>query len=111
MKKGARVREQLMPWAGLVAGTLATGLAHQVGSDSVFNDCASASPVTVLIAALVGLAAVADGGLASWRVVKSRSEGPARRLVAIISVGVVALFVMAILLPLIASLVLPPCYR
>jgi hypothetical protein len=110
MKRAAELRDLFIPWSGLLAGTIGAGLAHQVGSDSVFNDCVVASPVPVLIVSLAGLALAVGGGLLSWRVVRSRSEGPARRLVGIVSVGAAALFVMAILLPMIASLVLPPCF-
>lgn len=99
-----------MPWAGLVAGIVGGALAHQFGSDGTFDDCAVISPVPLLIIALLSLALVVVGGLESLRVVRSESETPARRVVAIVSIGMAALFIMAIVLPMIASLVLPPCF-
>jgi hypothetical protein len=54
---------------------------------------------------------VALGGLESWRVIRADAETPARRIVAIISVGSVGLYLLAILLPMVASLVIPPCYQ
>ena len=49
-------------------------------------------------------------GLASWRSL-SGEDGTARRVVAVISVGCSALFALAIIFPMIAALVLPPCFQ
>jgi hypothetical protein len=111
MSRAARFREQFMPWAGLVVGLAAAGIAHQFGSEGVFNDCAVNSPVPLLIVALLCIAATAAAGLASWRIAANRSEGPTRRLVGLVSGGTAALFVFAMLLPMIASLLLPRCFQ
>ena len=37
MSRNASITEALMPWAGLVAGTVAAGFVHQFGSDSTFD--------------------------------------------------------------------------
>jgi hypothetical protein len=102
--------EASMPWAGLVAGTLVAGFVHQFGSDSTFDKCHAVVPGPVLLVAIVGLLVCALAGLASWRSLRGE-EDLARRVVAIISVGCAALFGLAILLPMIAALVLPPCFQ
>ena len=109
--KRREIREQFLPWAGLAVGIVGTGLAHQFGSDGVFNDCDAASPLPLLLAALAGIALTVGGALVSWRVLADDKQGSARRLIATISVGAAALFVFAMLLPMVAALVLPPCFQ
>ena len=111
MRRADGIRELFMPWAGLVAGTIGAGFAHQFGSEGSFDNCSRFSPIPLLIVALFCLLVVAIAGLESWHVLRGESETPARRLVATISVGTVFLFVMAILLPMIASLVISPCFQ
>lgn len=98
------------PWAGIALGALGLGLAHQLGSDNVFNDCRSASPAVVLIACLAGLVIIAAGAAISWKVWRRHDEGPARKLIASVSLMIAGLFAFALLLPMIASLVLPACH-
>ena len=111
MKRTEEMRDLFMPWAGLVAGTIGAGFAHQFGAEGSFDNCSAYSPVPLLIVSALCLLLVAVGGLASWRVMRADSETPARKVVAIISVGSVALYVLAILLPMVASLVIPPCFQ
>ena len=108
--KAERMRDRFMPWAGLALGTTGFFITHQLGSDSVFQDCKFSSPGIVIVAALIGLALVALGALGSWRVYGAEGEGPARRMVAVVSVLSCAFFALAIILPFIASLVIPPCW-
>ena len=105
-----RIRDRFMPWAGIALGTLGFALAHQLGSDSTFQDCRSGSPLIVTIGTIAGLALVALGALVSWRVYRADGEGPARRMVATVSLMATAIFAMAIILPFIASLVIPQCW-
>jgi len=105
-----RSRDTFMPWAGLALGTAGFFLAHQLGSDSTFQDCRVGSPWMVIVATIAGLAIVAVGALGSWRVYAARGEGPARRLVAAVSLLSCGLFALAIILPFIASLLIPPCW-
>jgi hypothetical protein len=111
VKRSGEKRDLFMPWAGLVAGTVGAGIAHQFGSEAMFNSCQVISPVPLLIVSVLCLLLVALGGLESWRVIRADAETPARRIVAIISVGSVGLYLLAILLPMVASLVIPPCYQ
>ena len=99
-----------MPWAGLALGTLGGVLAHQIGSDSTFQDCRVGSPLIVIIATILGLVLVALGALGSWRVYAADGEAagaPAGR--DRVADGC-AIFALAIILPFIASLVIPRCW-
>ncbi len=111
MKRSSELADLFMPWAGLVAGLVAAGVVHQFGSEGTFDHCAAISPVPLLVVAIIGLLVTAAGAFASYRVFRSDGEGPARKMIAVISLGSAALFVMAIILPMIASLVLPPCFQ
>ena len=105
-----KLRDQFAPWSGLVIGLVGTGLVHQFGSEGVFNHCAAASPVPIVIGAVVGIAVTLVAARISWSVVRNSSEGPSRRLIGVVSVGAAALFAMTMLLPLLASLIIPPCF-
>ena len=110
MSRASEIRELFMPWAGLVAGVIGAGVAHQFGSEGTFDSCTAISPVPLLIVSVLCLLLTASGALASWQVFRDDVEAPARKLVAIISVGCSAFFLLAILLPMIASLMIPPCF-
>jgi hypothetical protein len=102
--------EASMPWAGLVAGTLAAGFVHQFGSDSTFDKCHAVVPGPVLLVAGAGILICILAGLASWRSMRGEKD-LSRRIVATISVGCASFFGLAILLPMIATFVLPPCFQ
>ena len=98
------------PWAGMIGGSLGFALAHQIGSDSVFNNCDAASPWAVIIGTLIGLLLIGGGAFSSWGVMRGRGEGPARQLIATVSVLACALFLLAIVLPAIAAMIIPRCF-
>ena len=106
-----RIWDRFMPWAGLALGTLGFALAHQLGSDATFQDCRVGSPLIVIIGTIVGLALIGLGALGSWRVYGGDGETPARRMLAIVSIMACAVFAMAVILPFIASLVIPRCWQ
>ena len=110
MKTSERIRDTFMPWAGLALGTTGFFLAHQLGSDSTFQDCRVGSPWIVILGTVLGLVIIAAGALGSWRVYAAQAEAPARRLVALVSLLSCALFAMATILPFIAALVIPQCW-
>lgn len=110
MKRTGTLVEAFTPWAGLVVGLVAAGAVHQIGSEGTFDNCGGMAPGPLLVVAALGLLASAVAGLVSWRSLHGE-EGLARRIVAVISVGCAALFCLAILLPMIAALVLPPCFE
>jgi hypothetical protein len=109
--KTERLRDGFMPWAGLALGTTGYFVAHQLGSDSTFQDCRVGSPLMVIVAVIAGLLIIGLGALGSWRVYSGEGEGPARLLVAIVGLLACALYTMGVLLPFIASLVIPQCWR
>ncbi|MFL6743390.1 MAG: hypothetical protein ACJ8E3_05460 [Sphingomicrobium sp.] len=111
MKRSQETADLFMPWAGLIVGLIALSVAHQWGSDSMFDDCAATSPSPLLIVSLLAILATVGGGFLSWRVFANDSEAPARKVVAAISIGTSALFVMAMVLPMVAALLLPPCFQ
>ena len=111
MTRSERLRDAFTPWAGLVAGVVGGALAHQFGSEGTFNHCAVTSPIPLLVVALVCMAAAGAGAWASWRVARNDSEGASRRLIGVVSVGMAALALFSTILPMAASLLLPPCFQ
>ena len=109
--KRSEARDVFMPWAGLSAGVVGGALAHQFGSEGMFDNCAAVSRAPLLLVSIACLALAIVGGLESWRVLRGNSETPARKVVAVVSVGSVALFAMAIILPMIAAVMIPPCFQ
>jgi hypothetical protein len=109
--KAERARDRFLPWGGLALGTLGAGLAHQIGAESTFQDCHFSSPGIVIVGTLIGLSLIALGAFASWRVWSGDSETPSRKMVATVSLMASAIFTMAVVLPLIASLVIPRCWE
>jgi hypothetical protein len=109
--RAERIRDRFMPWAGLALGTLGAGFAHQLGSDSTFQDCRVGSPLVVIVATIAGLALIGVGALGSWRVYGANGETPARRMIALVSIMACGVFAMAVILPFIASLVIPGCWQ
>lgn len=109
--RSREIRDALTPWLGLVVGLTAWGFTHQFGSDGTFDDCKSFAPGPIVVVALVAIAAAALAGLASWRIVSDGKQGQARRVIASISVGTAALFVLAMIYPILAALIIPPCFQ
>jgi hypothetical protein len=99
------------PWAGLIAAVAGGLLAHQFGAEGAFDNCLAVDPVPLLAVAALCILCIA---IAAWRsslVLRSESEGTPRKLIAVVSVGFSALAIFATLLPMIAALVLPPCFQ
>jgi hypothetical protein len=109
--KRGEFADLFMPWAGLATGVVAAGFAHQFGSEGVFQHCLSFSPGPLIAVSLIMVAATVVAGLTSWRVLRKDSEAPARKVVAVISVGSAALFVFAMIIPVIAAFMIPPCFQ
>jgi len=111
LTKSGELWRLFKPWTGLVASVLAAVIAHQFGSEGTFDNCLAISPGPLLaVAALCGAAAIL-GGWSSSQVARGRGEAKSRKLIAIISVGMAVLVLFAILLPMIASVTLPPCFQ
>jgi uncharacterized membrane protein YidH (DUF202 family) len=110
MKKGSELADFMMPWTGLGVGVIAAGVVDQFGADGTFDHCRTVSPIPLIVVALIGIAVTIAAAFVSWSVIRDEDETQARRVVATISVGSAALFVFAMSLPVIASLVIPPCF-
>jgi hypothetical protein len=105
------IRDGFMPWAGLALGTTGYFLAHQIGSDSTFQDCRLGSPLIVILGTLLGLVVIGLGALGSWRVHSASDETPARRLVAVVGLMACGLYFIGVILPAVAALLIPRCWE
>lgn len=103
------IGEAFAPWAGLVVGTTAWSTAHQFGADATFDDCGAFAPGPILAVAIIAILATALAGLLSWSAFR-REGSQARRVIAVVSVGLAALFCLAIIYPILATLIIPPCF-
>ena len=65
----------------------------------------------VRLVGILCIAAMIVGGWASWTTLREPEAKPTLRLIAFVSIGMAALGIFALLLPLIASLILPPCFE
>lgn len=99
------------PWTGLVAAVLGAGIAHQFGAEGMFDDCERVGAWSLQVVALLCVIGAFIGGWLSLAIVRGEGESNARRVIAIVSVGMAALAIFSILLPLIASIALPPCFE
>jgi len=104
------IRDGFMPWAALALGTTGYFMAHQIGSDSTFQDCRVGSPLMVIIATIVGLIIVCLGAVGSWGIYANKDETAGRKLVAIVGLLACALYVIGIILPVVAALIIPACW-
>lgn len=111
MKRSQEFADLTMPWTGLITGGIAFSIAHQFGSDGTFDHCESISPVPLIIVSLLAIASTVLGAFLSWTVFRKEAEPQARKVIAAISMGSAALFILAMIFPIIAALVIPPCYQ
>jgi hypothetical protein len=96
------------PFLGILAVSAGWALSHQWGSNAVFDDCAANGTVVPVFASLLGLVAVALGGLYShhaWR----ESAGSGRSVLGAVGALLALLAGFAIVLQIAAGLILPPC--
>jgi hypothetical protein len=111
VKRPQELEDLTMPWAGLVIGVLALAIAHQFGSDGSFDHCEVIVPVPLLIVSVLAIVATIGGAFASWTVYRKDAETQARKVIAAISMGSSAFFIVAMILPAIAATVIPPCFQ
>lgn len=98
----------LAPWLGLVAAIIGWGVSHQVGSDSIFDDCSTGDGLFMLLVCAPALILTVVGGIFSFAV-SSSGESEGRRFVGLVSGMVAALAGFAIVLQIAAGLILPGC--
>ena len=99
------------PWVGLITAVLAAGFAHQFGAEGMFDDCQRIGNGVLQLVAVLGIVSALIGGWLSFRIVRRVGESNARRVIAMASAGFAALAAFSTLLPLIASVTLPPCFQ
>lgn len=110
-----RMRDALAPWSGLAAGTLGWALTHQIGSDSIQDDCSVGHPLFVLGVAIAGAIILAAGAWLSYRLwhgsdaADDQPFAGSRRFIAGVSLMAAAIFLMAIVLQTLAAFIIPAC--
>lgn len=104
------IANRFLPWAGFTGAVLGGGLAHQIGSENLFRDCAATGRPTVLLAAAIGFLLAGIGAYLSWTVIASAEDAPSRKMIAGISLITAALVAFSILLPTLYALIVPACF-
>ena len=100
--------ERPQPILGILLIVAGWALSHQVGSDTVLDDCTRRGGGFVVLVSLLGLLLAVVGGLyclRSWRGV----EWSGRRFLGIVGLLLALIAGFAILLQLMAGLILPSC--
>ena len=101
---------EFLPWAGLAASFAGLAVVHQWGSDGSFDSCIDHGFGRIAVYLLLGMLIGASGVIVSARLLGRDAESRPRRFVASLSLGAAALFAMAMLLPTIASALIPRCF-
>ena len=108
--KGERGRlEHVAPWLGLAAAALAWAVTHQIGSDSVFDDCRVADTGLILLSGIGGVAVALLGGYFSFDIWRRPAESEGRRFIGLVGALLAMLATFAIVLQSTAALILPGC--
>lgn len=109
MRRGDLI-EPMMPWGGLTLAALGWFAAHQVGSESAFANCDSASPLLMLLINLAGLGFALLGGLYSYRLYRrGAAETEGRRFLGAAGMLVAALLSFALVMQALGGLIVPRC--
>jgi len=96
------------PLIGIFLAIGGWALSHQIGSDSVFDDCTARGGGFVIFVSILGLIMSAAGGLYclhSWRA----SERSGRTFLALTGMLLALMTSFAMLLQLAAGMILPSC--
>ena len=101
--------ERSAPWLGLLTAAVGWGASHQVGSDSLFDDCVHRGPVFVVLVGIVGLSIVIVGGLFAWSEWRDTATTRGRRFLGLLGALLSLLVGFGIVLQSIASLIIPSC--
>lgn len=109
--KQASFYEHLVPWAGLIGAGFAWALAHQIGADSVFDDCRRGTTAFILAVNLIGLTLAVAGGYFSSCIWRRRDESEGRRFLGLAGLLFAALLSFALLLQAISGLLVPSCLQ
>jgi hypothetical protein len=102
-------RRAFLPWSGSIAGALGWSLSHQIGSNSVFDDCTANGGGLVLLVGAAALLLTIVGGVVSLAVWRGGAANQARSFVGLLSALLALLAGFAIVLQSAAGLILPAC--
>jgi len=94
------------PFIGILLAASGWALSHQVGSDSVFDNCARGGAFVVVVS-LIGLIITALGGLYSSLAWRGPDKG--RSFVGIVGALLALIAGFTIVLQIAAGLILPEC--
>lgn len=106
-----RVGQVMQPWAGLIAGLIGIVIAHQFGADGEFDDCQRFAPGPLLVVAALCILLALAGAWASAIVIRRSPDESTAKTVAVISTGFALIASFGIVLPMIASVILPACFQ
>jgi hypothetical protein len=110
-ERSLNVGERLLPWSGFLAVLAGWALSHQIGSNSNFDKCQTTEPLPMVLLGLAGLAVLLTGGLLSHRLWKrGEAETATRRFLALVGMGMCALFAAALVFQTLSSLIIPQCF-
>jgi hypothetical protein len=109
MSRSRSTLASLAPWLGTIAAIVGWGVSHQLGSDSVFDDCSTGDGAFVLLVCAPALLLTIAGGVFSFGVWSAGGEGEGRRFVGLVSGLLAALAAFTIVLQIAAGLILPGC--
>ena len=102
--------EHMAPWLGLLSAAAGWAVSHQVGSNSVFDDCRVGDGWFVILVSLGGLLLVGAGGYYSWDVWRQGGkETEGRRFIGLLGAFLAGLAAFAVILQAMSSLILPKC--
>jgi hypothetical protein len=101
--------EHMAPWLGLLGAGFGWGLAHQLGSNSVFDDCRTGTPLFIVAVSLVALLIALAGGYFSWDIWHRGKETEGRRFLGLLGTLLTAIASFAIVLQAVSSLIIPRC--
>jgi drug/metabolite transporter (DMT)-like permease len=106
-----RVKELMLPWAGQIGAGVGWALTHQLGSNLAFDRCQVMSPLTAVLILLLGVGLAGGGAFLAhivWR--RDEAESEPRRFLALVGMGMAALFSAALLWQTLSSFIIPRCY-
>jgi len=109
------IREAFAPWAGGIAGPLVWWVHQRSVADPLAQDCHNGGVAGRLIWSLILLAVILGAGYLSLQVWRRwptpEAEPDNRRFIALVSVGIAGVLGLAVFFGMLASVIVPDCYR
>lgn len=110
----AVIGERMAPWWGFIAGPLVWWV-HQRGiADWAYFECHAGGLTLRVVAWIVAAAVLLLAAFPAWRLWRGwpgRAEPDTRRFLALLSLGMAAIFLLAITFQTLAGVILPECFR